>query len=807
MLALLVQFASCTVDQTPSVDPTQSGSAQETGPQISVGDPPTLNYYQNPIIASNDENAKPNNGVGDPFVMRYNGKYYLYCSSAGFAVLCWVSDDLVNWEYAGYCATGSKFKGAYAPEVVYYNGAFYMYASPMGNGHYIYKSDSPTGPFEVVSDNLGLGIDGHVFIDDDGSWHFYRAYDTGIAVYDMDAPNSINADSQSLIKLDMFDNRYCWTEGPMVVKYDDTYYLTYAGNHVWSAAYRINYAISKDSPTKFTTVDNNPLLLSTNKNTVMGIGHSSTVLGPNLDEYYIVYHSFKTMGIRDMNIDRIVFNGTGTVSLGPTVTQQQVPLMPDIYNHFEKDSDLSGWDITNGAAGENGMVLSAGGKLMSQNKVGDGGNYTAEYNIKYLTKSAGIIFGYTDEQNYGKAIYNADTCELTVTITVNGNESKSVVPVKASFGENINNNALNTFKVQKSGDEYVIFLNGRNVFETQSQLGGGIIGVICEDGEAGVGFVGATNGALQSTLKDVYKSAETTIPAFTCNESATVVEYDGAKYLQMLKGRQYGYNVNVDNDGKYDLVLNYRASSDCVIEVYQGTGKVGEISLGATDNSTMRVTRRGMNLTKGAGLVTLYVKEGNADVLDLSFHASEDVTEVTYDFSSSSSIKPYHNFDKWRIKNGVLNFDAEYGKYMVGSENWGDYIVEADITPTSDDINAGLCFRVSNPASFEDGNKEKYFGGTYYMQGYYVGLTNDSVVLAKLNYDWQELQTVKLDVKKDTAYKIRVEVKDNNMKILIDGVEIFNYTDNDAPFLHGMVGFRAHESHVTADNLTISPIK
>jgi len=33
---------------------------------------------------------------------------------------------------------------------------------------------------------------------------------------------------------------------------------------------------------------------------------------------------------------------------------------------------------------------------------------------------------------------------------------------------------------------------------------------------------------------------------------------------------------------------------------------------------------------------------------------------------------------------------------------------------------------------------------------------------------------------------------------------VISYTDNNAPFLHGMVGFRAHESHMTADNLTIS---
>ncbi len=38
-----------------------------------------------------------------------------------------------------------------------------------------YRSDSPTGPFTVQTNNKGLTIDGHVFIDDDGQWYFYRA--------------------------------------------------------------------------------------------------------------------------------------------------------------------------------------------------------------------------------------------------------------------------------------------------------------------------------------------------------------------------------------------------------------------------------------------------------------------------------------------------------------------------------------------------------------------------------------------------------------------------------------------------------
>ena len=310
---------------------------------------PTKNvkYYKNPIIEVGDANTWPSYGVGDPFVMRYNVRYYLYCSTKDgqLGIQCWTSDNLVSWTYAGLCATEALTMSAYAPEVVYYNGSFYMYTSPAGNGHYVLKSDAPTGPFVAVTGNFGLSIDGDVFVDDDGSWYFYSAASDGIMVYTMSAPDQVNASSGVKIPCDL----HGWTEGSMIVKHDGLYYMTYTGNHVWSAGYRINYAVSDKSPLKFEQVSNNPLLLSTDEQTVMGIGHSSTVLGPNLDEYYIVYHSYKTVPMRSMNIDRIVFNGTGTVVLGATTDNQQRPAMPDLYSRFEGEVDAARWMLRRGA--------------------------------------------------------------------------------------------------------------------------------------------------------------------------------------------------------------------------------------------------------------------------------------------------------------------------------------------------------------------------------------------------------------------------------------------------------------------------
>mgnify|MGYP001062716144 CR=1 FL=1 len=94
-------------------------------------------------------------GIGDPFVMRYNGKYYLYPSTSDpcDGIKVFESDDLVNWTYKGFAVAESEptAHGAYAPETVYYNGWFYMCQSRAGQGHYIYRSDNPVSGFTLVS--------------------------------------------------------------------------------------------------------------------------------------------------------------------------------------------------------------------------------------------------------------------------------------------------------------------------------------------------------------------------------------------------------------------------------------------------------------------------------------------------------------------------------------------------------------------------------------------------------------------------------------------------------------------------------
>lgn len=129
--------------------------------------------YQNPMNLREQygpfEPGADDYGIGDPFVLRHNGCYYLYASSSEDRVRVFTSRDLVNWEYQGYCTENRDVYFAYAPEVVYWHGSFYMITSPQGNGHYILKSDDPLGVFRPITENFGHSIDGSFYRLDDGS--------------------------------------------------------------------------------------------------------------------------------------------------------------------------------------------------------------------------------------------------------------------------------------------------------------------------------------------------------------------------------------------------------------------------------------------------------------------------------------------------------------------------------------------------------------------------------------------------------------------------------------------------------------
>ncbi len=106
--------------------------------------------------------------IRDPFVLPFEGTYYLYGTPGQFAwsgaggFWCYTSKDLKKWSEPIKCFTApADFwadRNFWAPEVHYYNGKFFMFASFFAEGRnrctQILAADCPTGPFEVWSEPI-----------------------------------------------------------------------------------------------------------------------------------------------------------------------------------------------------------------------------------------------------------------------------------------------------------------------------------------------------------------------------------------------------------------------------------------------------------------------------------------------------------------------------------------------------------------------------------------------------------------------------------------------------------------------------
>ena len=116
--------------------------------------------------------------IRDPFILPWEGVYYLYASDYVHDFMVYTSTDLENWTAPvkvthlppDFWAT----KEFWAPEVHYYQGSFYLFATMNSEtrcrGTQIFKADSPMGPFEPISDGAAtpadwLCLDGTLFVE------------------------------------------------------------------------------------------------------------------------------------------------------------------------------------------------------------------------------------------------------------------------------------------------------------------------------------------------------------------------------------------------------------------------------------------------------------------------------------------------------------------------------------------------------------------------------------------------------------------------------------------------------------------
>lgn len=119
--------------------------------------------------------------IRDPFILPFDGKYYMYASNYPHGFKVYISEDLVEWsEPISIIDFPENFwatKDFWAPEVHIYKDNFYLFATlyseNANRGTQIFKASSPVGVFEPISDGPvtpkeWMCLDGTLYCDRNG---------------------------------------------------------------------------------------------------------------------------------------------------------------------------------------------------------------------------------------------------------------------------------------------------------------------------------------------------------------------------------------------------------------------------------------------------------------------------------------------------------------------------------------------------------------------------------------------------------------------------------------------------------------
>ena len=340
----------------------------------------------------------------DPFVLKYRGQYWAYCTGLqadgkAFGILR--SPDLVRWQAVG--SAMAPLPGDHpcywAPEVTYDNGRFFLYYS-VGNEETMHirvaVAASPAGPFLDSGRRLTtepFAIDPHLFSDDDGRRYLFYATDfydhprvgTGTVRDRLLDPFTLAGRPQP-VALPRYDwqvydpqreekggVRWHTIEGPFVLKHKATYYQIFSGGNWQNPSYGVAYAVTKDVDIAgewFQVADGErvPPILRTVPGRVHGPGHNSVVRGPDNRQNYCIYHrwangerqeppaghgSLAGQGPagRVLAIDPLDWAGDRMIVLGPSHTPQAAPLQPhfaDFLPEQERETLEPAWESYSG---------------------------------------------------------------------------------------------------------------------------------------------------------------------------------------------------------------------------------------------------------------------------------------------------------------------------------------------------------------------------------------------------------------------------------------------------------------------------
>ena len=336
-------------------------SARQTG--VGVFETiPTSNLQamrETPMTFSN-----PLGAGADPYVVQWNGMYYLVRSS-GRAV--WIDraaslDKIHNSTVEStstrvwLAPTGTDYsEQVWAPELHFLNGKWYIYVAASDGDNSTHRmhvlernAADPFGAFtykgKIAATTDRWAIDGTAF-EWQGAMYFVWSGWAGttdgqqnLYIAQMDTPWSLGTDRVLLSTPTYNWEKYglAINEGPEILVSNGTLNIIYSGSGYWRNEYalgRLTYnGVGPIMSASSWTKASQPVFQATSL--VTGVGHASFTKSPDVTEDWIVYHAHASPTVwqddRVIRIQPFTFNSNGTPNFGSPVAAGQLLNAPSV---------------------------------------------------------------------------------------------------------------------------------------------------------------------------------------------------------------------------------------------------------------------------------------------------------------------------------------------------------------------------------------------------------------------------------------------------------------------------------------------
>jgi xylan 1,4-beta-xylosidase len=260
------------------------------------GQSPSFQTYVNPIIPGDHP---------DPTLTKIGNHFYTSGSSFNPTPKIYHSTDLVHWEVIAQPVSASwsgygdnPGGGIWGGHMVFYDGIYWHFFGRGGGSMYFVTADQPEGPWdnptemEVPGGMSGLGVDNSIFIDDEtGKWYLLtKNGHVNNHMVELDWYGQPTGEVLDLTWLNS-DSAYGWAEGPVMWKYKDYYYYSFA-EHLFGKQYVMRSDTLTDDESDWTIIGNN--IFTGTPGTFNRPNHISPAVMVMLDDTtsWVIVHSY-----------------------------------------------------------------------------------------------------------------------------------------------------------------------------------------------------------------------------------------------------------------------------------------------------------------------------------------------------------------------------------------------------------------------------------------------------------------------------------------------------------------------------------